>query len=104
MGAARNPSGLPSGPTRVPKNLLSLGLDRRPTAATAFGGFAAHVLGMLLLMTSVFVIIAGLAMSLDGAWGGWSGRVAGVGLVLGGAAAFAGGYWLSEQFGVQRRH
>ncbi len=104
MAKAGNPSGLPSGSTRVPKNRLSLGLDRRPTAATAFGGFAAYILGMLLLMVSVFVTIAGLAMSVDGAWGGWPGRVVGVGLVLGGAATFVGGYWLSEQFGVQRRH
>ncbi len=91
MSRARNPSGLPSGPTRVPKNRLSHGLDRRPTPATAFGGFAAYILGMLLLMTSVFVVIAGLAMSVDGAWGGWPGRVVGVTLVLGGAAAFADG-------------
>ena len=98
-----NPSGLPSGLTRVPKNRLSRALDRRPTVAAAAEGFATHIFGMLLVMASVFVMIAGLVMSVDGAWGGWQGRAAGVGLLLGGAAVFAGGRWLMDEFAVQRR-
>ena len=104
MSSTRNPSGLPSGLTRVPKNRLAKALDRRPTAATAAEGFAAHCLGMLLLMASVIVMIAGLAMLVEGAWGGWQGRAAGVGYIVGGAAAFAVGRWLLEEFAVQRPH
>ena len=104
MIIARTPSGLPSGLTRVPKNRLAQALDRRPTAATAAGGFTAYVFGILLLMASVFVIIAGLAMLFEGALGGWAGRAAGAGFVLGGAALFAAGRWFTEQFGLQRRH
>lgn len=88
----------------MPANRLSLALDRRPTAATAASGFAAYMLGMLLLMVSVFVMIAGLAMLVDGAWGGWQGRAAGIGFLLGGVAVFACGRWLMDQFAVQRRH
>lgn len=104
MNEARNPSGLPSGLTRVPKNRLSRGLDRKPTATTAIGGFGSYILGMLFVMSSVFVMIAGLAMLVDGAWGGWPGRAAGAGLLLVGAAVFAGGRWLMDEFAVQRRH
>lgn len=104
MSKARNPSGLPSGLTRVPKNRLSRALDRQPTAATAAEGFAAYCFGILLVMASVFVMIAGLAMLVDGAWGGWPGRAAGAGLILGGAAVFAAGRWLLNEFAVQRRH
>lgn len=104
MTRARNPSGLPSGLTRVPKNRLSKALDRTPNAATAAEGFAAYMLGMLLVMASVIVMIAGLAMVVDGAWGGWQGRAAGGGFLLGGAAVFAAGCWLTEAFSVQRRH
>jgi len=103
MSTARNPSGLPSGLRRVSKNRLSRALDRNPTAATAAEGFATHIFGVLLVMVSVFVMIAGLAMLVDGAWGGWPGRAAGVGFVLGGAAVFGGGRWLMDEFAVQRR-
>ena len=41
-------------------------------------------------MTSVFVMIAGLAMLVDGAWGGWLGRAAGVGLRSGGRSCLRG--------------
>ena len=102
MSEARKPSGLPSGPQRVLKNRLALALDRRPTAATAAEGFAAYFLGMLLMMSSVFLLIAGLVISVEGAWGRWQGRAAGVGLLLLGAAAFAAGYWLMEQCSVQQ--
>lgn len=104
MSTDRNPSGLPSGLTRVPKNRLSTALDRSPTAATAAGGFTAYVFGMAFVMAAVFAVVAGLAMLVDGAWGGWQGRAAGVGLMLGGAAGFAGGSWLMGEFAVQGRH
>ncbi len=103
MSTAQNPSGLPSGDTRVSKNRLSEALDRNPTAATAAEGFATHIFGVLFVMVSVFSMIAGLAMLVDGAWGGWQGRAAGVGFLLGGAAVFAGGRWLMDEFAVQRR-
>ncbi|MGI9614722.1 MAG: hypothetical protein ACR2QO_17560 [Acidimicrobiales bacterium] len=104
MSKARNPSGLPSGLTRVPKNRLSRALDRNPTAETAIGGFAAYCLGMLFVMASVFAMIAGLAMLVEGEWGAWQGRAAGAGFILGGAAVFAGGRWLMEECAIQRRH
>ncbi len=104
MAKDRNPSGLPGGLTRVPKNRLSRALERRPSTSTAFGGFAAYMLGMLLLMASVFVMIAGLVMVVRGALGSWAGRAVGAGLLLVGAAMFALGRWLSDQYSVQRRH
>ena len=104
MSHDKNPSGLPGRPDRVPKNRLSLGLDRRPTAATAAGGFATYMLGAALLMISVLLIIAGVTMLIGGMWGTWQGRAAGALFVLGGAVLFGGGKWLFEQFTIQRRH
>ena len=99
MAKGRNPSGLPSGHTRVAKNRLSQGLERTPTAATAFSGFAAYVFGMLVIMASMFMMIAGLAMLVEG-----PSRVMGAGLLCGGAAAFTGGRWLMNGFVAQQAH
>ena len=77
---------------------MSRALDRNPTAATAAEGFAGHIFGVLLVMVSVFVMIAGLAMLVEMARR-VVGRVsaAGVGFVLGGAAVFGGGRWLMDR-------
>jgi hypothetical protein len=82
---------------------MSQALERRPTAATALGGFAGYVIGMLFVMASTFLMIASLAMLVDGAWGGWPGRAAGSGLTVTGAAIFAAGRWLMEECAVQQR-
>ena len=103
MAERGNPSGLPVRPAPVSPNQMSRALDQRPTTATALSGFAGYILGMLLVMGSVFALIGGLAMLVDGAWGSWLGRVAGVGVMSVGVGVFALGRWLMQECAVQRR-
>ncbi len=81
---------------------MTRALKRRPTAATALSGFAAYVLGMLFVMASTFAMIAGVVMTVEGPWGGWLGRTAGVAFLLVGGAVFACGRWLMLECSVQQ--
>jgi hypothetical protein len=103
MPDQRNPSGIPSPSDGSPKNRFTRGLERRPTVGTAASGFGAHIAGMVLLIISVFIMIAGLTMVFGSLGNGWPGRTVGAGLLIGGAAVFVAGRWLLLEYAVQHQ-
>ncbi len=70
---------------------------------TALAGFGAYMIGVLLLIVSVWVFVAGLLLVTGTIGSGWEGRLIGVGLTVGGVALFAAGRWSAGEFTVQQR-
>ncbi len=101
MGAPQRGAGpSPEPARRAPKNRWWRDIDRSPRVGTAAAGFGAYLIGALLLIVSVFLIIPGILLVVGSMGSGWQGRIAGVGLIVVGAAALVVGRWLSDQYAV----
>ena len=61
----------------------------------------AYLGGTLLLMVSVFLVLAGLLLVVGVTGSGWQDRATGVALMLGGIAAFAAGRWATYEYSIQ---
>lgn len=92
-----------AGATRRPKrpsskNHFAEAIDRSPTVATAAGAGLVWAAGTLALLVAVFPALAGLLLVSGSMGSGWLDRLAGAGLLAGGAALLAFGRWATYQY------
>ena len=88
---------------RAEGNRWTEAIDRSPSVGTALGGFSAYLGGALLLMIAVLLALPGLLLVVGTIGSGWPDRLGGVALIAGSVVVFAAGWWLTNNYAVQRR-